>query len=152
MLLILFRIGTGTYALDTSKITEVLPLIEIDPLPDAQPGVAGLLNYRGISVPVIDLSALAAHGSVRKLLSTRLLVLRAGEAPHSPLFALLVEGATETLRVDPGPLHAGAPVEDSGWFGPVTTHRGKLVRIVDVAGMLPGPLRVALGLEAKGSE
>jgi chemotaxis-related protein WspB len=155
MLLIVFRIGSGAYALDASKVAEVLPLLEIDPLPDAPRGLAGVVNYRGMPVPVIELAALVTHGSARRLRSTRLLMLRDEDALHATPFALLVESATETLRVDPARLGAAARAGEGGWeggrwFGPVMSHRGELVRIVDVPALLPEPLRAALGLQALG--
>jgi chemotaxis-related protein WspB len=54
ILFLTFRIGDETYALDTADICEVLPLLRITRVPHAPSGVAGLINYRGRSVPVVD--------------------------------------------------------------------------------------------------
>jgi chemotaxis-related protein WspB len=56
MLFLLFQLGEERYALDTSHVAEVLPLVAITPIPQAPTGVAGLFNYRGAPVPAIDLS------------------------------------------------------------------------------------------------
>ena len=56
MLFILFQIGRDRYALAASSIIEVLPLMNLKRVPCAPVGVAGVLNYRGTPVPVIDLN------------------------------------------------------------------------------------------------
>ncbi len=59
MLFILFQLGSDRYALPAGQVAEVLPLVALKALLGAPAGVAGLIDYRGTAVPVIDLSALA---------------------------------------------------------------------------------------------
>ena len=62
MLFVAFRIGCDRYVLATDVIVEVLPGLQLKPLPGTPRGVAGLCNYRGRPVPVIDPSPLVtAH-------------------------------------------------------------------------------------------
>jgi chemotaxis-related protein WspB len=58
MVFLLFQLGSGRYALEASRVVEVVPLLEMKPLPQAPRGVAGIFNYRGRPVPAVDLSAL----------------------------------------------------------------------------------------------
>lgn len=55
MLLLTFNLGDDLYAIPVSDVIEVIPLVQIKPLRLAPPWVAGLFNYRGSSVPVLDL-------------------------------------------------------------------------------------------------
>ena len=49
MLFLVFQLGQDRYALDTGTVAEVLPLVEITPIPLAPAGMAGLFNYRGVA-------------------------------------------------------------------------------------------------------
>ena len=66
---------------EASQAVEVVPLLGLRRLPQAPPGVAGVLNYRGRPVPAIDLCALTMGRPSRELLSTRIIVLQHQEAP-----------------------------------------------------------------------
>ncbi|HVZ33385.1 MAG TPA: chemotaxis protein CheW, partial [Polyangiaceae bacterium] len=67
MLFLLFHLGAEWYALDTAAVREVLPLLELRAIPKAPAGVAGVIDYHGLALPVIDLSELAlGRGAARR--------------------------------------------------------------------------------------
>jgi chemotaxis signal transduction protein len=70
-----FRLAADRYALEVSRIAEVLPLVDIKPLPRSPEGIAGAFDYRGTPVPVIDLSELTLGQTARALLSTRIILV-----------------------------------------------------------------------------
>src|SRR5512137_142351 len=74
MLFLLFQLGKDRYALESSRVVEVLPYVQIKAVPDAPRGVAGLIAYRGQAVPVVDLSMLILGVPAPALLSTRIIV------------------------------------------------------------------------------
>jgi len=138
MVFLLFQIGADRYGIEISRVEEVLPRVGLKTIPQAPPGVAGVFNYHGSPVPVIDLSALAlgrpAHGS----LSTRLVVVNYPTDGGEPrLLGLLAEMATRTARFEredfrePGIGAAGAP-----YLGPVADDGGSLVQWVRVEQLL----------------
>jgi len=137
MLFLKFRIGAEAYVLDALQIAEVLPLVSIRRIPQAAACVAGLINYRGRPVPVVDLSELMQGKPALQHISTRLILVRYGE--H--LLGLIAEHATETLRrdladfVDPGISSDGAP-----YLGPVTLDAGRLFQWIEVHKLLPASL------------
>ena len=47
MLFLLFQLGKDRYALEASRVVEVVPLLALKQLPQAPKGVAGIFNYRG---------------------------------------------------------------------------------------------------------
>ncbi|MBE0541161.1 MAG: chemotaxis protein CheW, partial [Verrucomicrobia bacterium] len=110
MLYLLFQLGHDRYALPARDVVEVLPYLALPPIPRAAPGVAGLCNYRGRPVPVLDLCALLWDRPARAVLSTRIIIVKAGEpsAPES-LLGFIAERATGTLRRDPGDLVGKIP-------------------------------------------
>ena len=121
MLFLLFQLGQDRYALEVSRVIEVLPLLEIKRLPQAPKGVAGVFNYRGRPVPAVDLSELTLGQPVAERMSTRIVVVSyRGSSGSTHLLGLMAENATEILRkeakdfVDPGVKIGAAP-----YLGPV---------------------------------
>lgn len=144
MLYLLCRIGADRYALAASSLVEVLPVLQIKQLPGALPGVAGLCNFHGRPVPVVDLSLLATGHAAPARWGTRLLLVP-GPGGADRLLGLLVEEATELRRLDDdaftdsGVRHDGAP-----WLGPVAAVDGGMVQRVEPSALLPPDIMEAL--------
>src|SRR5436305_3920871 len=102
MLFLLFQSGQDRYALEASRIVEVVPLLEIKRMPRAPKGFAGLFNYRGRPVPAIDLCELTSDRPASEWLSTRIIILNCadGKGGHR-LVGLIAEKATVMLRKEP---------------------------------------------------
>ena len=145
MLFLKFRIGSESYALDTAQIAEVLPLLEITPLPRAPAGVAGLINYRGKPVPVIDLSDLTLGRPARRHISTRLILVHYGDR----LLGLIAEQATDMMRREAGNFaDSGVASDAAPYLGPVTQDGGRLIRWVEVQNLLPAAVSSILFRQA----
>jgi chemotaxis-related protein WspB len=101
MLFLLFHVGSERYALEASRVVEVVPMLEVKVIPQAPPGLAGFINYRGQPVPAVDLKRLALGDSATARFSTRIIVVRC-ERPDGTqqLVGLIAERATETIRKD----------------------------------------------------
>jgi chemotaxis-related protein WspB len=141
MLFLKFRIGSQSYALDTARIAEVLPLLEITRVPQAPVGVAGLINYRGRSVPVVDLSELMLGEPARPYISTRLILVHYGE--H--LLGLIAEHATETMRREPESFaDSGLASDAAPYLGPVTQDGGRWIQWIEVQKLLPAAVSSVL--------
>jgi chemotaxis-related protein WspB len=145
MLFLRFRIGGESYALDTAQIAEVLPLLQITPVPHAPAGVAGLVSYHGGSVPVVDLSELILGEPSRPYISTRLILVHYGE--H--LLGLIAEQATEMMRLEAGSFaDSGLASDAAPYLGPVTQDRGRLIRWIEVRKLLPAAVSSVLFRQA----
>jgi chemotaxis-related protein WspB len=143
VLFLLFRLGSDRYAIEAAQVSEVLPLITIKTLPQAPPGVAGVINLRGAPVPVIDLSALALGRSALPWLSTRIVVVRF-YAPDGVArsLGLIAEQATEMMRCEPSAfVAAGIATPDALWLGPVAPDMRGLIQQIDVTQILPPSIR-----------
>ena len=55
------RIGASHAALPLDRVEEVVPMPRLEPLPEAPAWVAGVMNLRGDSVPVLDVCARIAR-------------------------------------------------------------------------------------------
>jgi chemotaxis-related protein WspB len=149
VLFLLFQLGPDRYALDASRIIEVLPLVDLKQLPDAPKGVAGLFNYRGRPVPAIDLSELTLGRRSGASFSTRIIIINyPDDAGRDHPLGLIAERATEIMRrdrgefVEPGLKLGGAP-----YLGPVLLDRHGVIQWVNERRLLPDRARDLLFAE-----
>jgi chemotaxis-related protein WspB len=83
MLLLTFTAGTNRYAVDVGRIVELIPKVELRPIPHAPAFLAGLLGYRGKVVPVIDVALLLDAPPCRNRLSTRIILVNDTPGDHN---------------------------------------------------------------------
>jgi chemotaxis-related protein WspB len=146
MLFLLLQLGDDRYALDASQVTEILPLVGVKKIPQAPEGVAGLFDFRGTPVPVVDLSQLLLGRAAEQRLSTRIILVRyPDESGGIRPLGLIAEKVTDTLRREPGDfVDAGVNNHRAPYLGPVINDGRGLVQRIDVATLLPAPVRDVL--------
>lgn len=145
-LYLLFSLGEERYALPTAEVAMVLPLSPCKALPGAPAWVAGLLPHGGGHVPVIDLSMLALGRPAPARVSTRLVLVHYRNGQAAPvLLGLILEGATDTLRIDPAQfVPAAIRNEGAPYLGPVMPYQGGLLQRVQVGDLLDAATRALL--------
>lgn len=146
MLFLLCELGQDRYALDVRQVAEVLPLVAIKQIPQAPHAVAGVVNYRGAPVPVIDLSELTLGQPAVRRLSTRIVLIHYPDADGvSHLLGLIAERATQTIRRAPAEFVASGLTSDGApYLGPVSADSRGLLQWIDVRALLPSSVRDAL--------
>jgi chemotaxis-related protein WspB len=139
MLFLVFELGRDRYALDAGQVAEVLPLVGIKQIPQAPPAIAGIFNYRGAPVPVIDLSQLTLGRPATRRLSTRLVLVHYPDADgRIRLLGLIAERATQTVRRDETDFVAsGVTVEGASYLGRVAPDARGLLQWIDARTLLP---------------
>jgi chemotaxis-related protein WspB len=134
MLFLLFQIGDDSYALDAGCVIEVLPLVRWKHIPQAPPGLTGLINYHGALVPLLDLTELALNRPSEHKMTTRIIITSYVEqtgAKHT--IGLLAEQVMETLRRDKRDFeNSEMSAVGSSYLGPVTTDRGRMIQLIEV--------------------
>lgn len=146
MLFLQFQLGKDRYALDSSQVVEVLPLLGIKQIPQTVFGVVGVFNYRGRPVPVIDLSELALGRPALRHMSTRIIVVLhpGGNGTPHPL-GLIAEKATETVHRNPADFADSGVVTDAApYLGPVATNSDGMVQRIEVPRLLPARVSAVL--------
>ena len=83
MLLLTFTAGLNRYAVDVARVIELVPRVELRPIPHAPAFLAGLLGYRGKVVPVIDLGLLLDVAPCQDRLSTRIILVDDSPDDHN---------------------------------------------------------------------
>ncbi|WP_321873270.1 chemotaxis protein CheW [Burkholderia ubonensis] len=157
MLFLLFELDGERYALEATRIVEVLALAPVKSIPGAPPWLAGAIDRHGKPVPVIDVAQLALGRAARRLRSTRLVVVRyhtPDAQPDAPpdagsaagrMLGLIVEHATQTCRIDPARFaDSGIATPHARWLGPVAGDASGFVQWVDVRRMIDDDARALL--------
>ena len=146
MLFLLFQIGKDRYALEAPQIVEVLPLINFKRIPNAPQGIAGVFNFHGAAVPLIDLTELALGRPSHAKMSTRIILIHyQKESGQKHLLGLLAEHVMETIKlaesdfVDCGVAAGGAP-----YLGSVLTSKDAIIQRIESSRLLPQELREQL--------
>ncbi len=129
MLFLQFIINKTRYVLAAGNVIEVAPLVPLQKQPNAPAYIAGLMNYRGGSLPVIDVAQLFAGHDAALRLSSRIVVVKL-PVPEQKVrcIGLLLEKATEILTLEEAEFTA------SGLENPQAPYLGKV--IMDRQGML----------------
>jgi chemotaxis-related protein WspB len=141
MLMLLFQAGTRRYALDSQFIVEVLPMASLYPAMGSHSAIAGLLNYHGQLVSVIDLGQLIHAIPSQPNYGTRIIIMR-GEAAQIPGFetapwiGLLADRVVDTRQVTPAMI---APVgigdSQAPYLGAAIVQDQTLIRCFQPAGI-----------------
>ncbi|MEM5451513.1 MULTISPECIES: chemotaxis protein CheW [Paraburkholderia] len=153
MLFLVFELDGERYALDAREIAHVLPLAPVRAFPGTPAYIAGVIDYEGAPVPVVDLPMLALGRPARTLMSTRLVLVYDGgaatgaAAAHAPprRLALLLESATRTQSIAPERFaEGGIATPEARWLGPVARDERGFVQWVKVAQLLDARVRALL--------
>ncbi len=146
MLFLLFQLGNDRYALEASRVVEVVPLLDMKQLPQAPRGVAGIFNYRGHPVPAVDLSALTLNQPASQRFSTRIIIVNYpdGNGTHH-LLGLIAERATDTLHKDANDfVDSGVKLGQAPYLGPILMEDQSPIQWIYEQRLLPEPVRDVL--------
>ena len=151
MLFLLFQLGNDRYALEVTRVVEVVPLLALKQLPQAPRGVAGIFNYRGRPVPAIDLSELSLGRPASERLSTRIIIIKyADPSGADHLLGLIAEHATEMVRKEINDFtQPGVHVEGAPYLGPVLLDPKGVIQWIHERHLLSDEVRQLLFAEPR---
>jgi chemotaxis-related protein WspB len=146
MVLLVFQSGEERLSLEVSRVIEVMPVVNLKKAPHTPKYIAGLFNYRGIIVPVVDLSALLSGDRRDPLLSTRIILVDYVDSSGSHhTLGLKAERVTETVTCREQDLQSpGVESEKTRYLGPVLLDERGMIRLVEVNRILPESLQKIL--------
>jgi chemotaxis-related protein WspB len=145
MLMLIFYVGNDRYALDTSNVVEVIPMVILRDIPHAPHYVAGLFNYRGTIVPAIDLCRLIKGTPSRSALSTRIIMVNYHHNNTVSLLGLMAERIADTLRhKDVELINSGFQPEEAPYLGEMIVDDRGMIQRIQVESLLPESQRSSL--------
>lgn len=146
MLFMQFKINDDRYVIEAKDIIEIVPYANLKRIPKAPPYVAGLLNYRGDTVPVIDVCFLMSEKLCELKLSSRIaLVNYKDDDGKLVCIGLLIEHLTETVRFDENDFSdSGVNLKDNPYLGKVVIDDNCIVQMVNIRKIIPEEAREIL--------
>jgi chemotaxis-related protein WspB len=142
MLLITFTIGDDRYAIETRNMIEIVPQVNLKRLPMEESYIAGIFNYHGQSVPVIDIGVLCRNHTGNSTLTTRIILIRLDD---SHIIGLLADNLTQTIQVAPDTFSScGIKRLEAEFLGDVAQHEEGMVQLVNAGQLLSKELKTRL--------
>ncbi len=146
MLFILFRLGDERYALEAAQVIQVIPRLPLRPQPGTPGFVAGLFNFHGTVVPVLDLRTLTLGAPCPERLSTRIILidytLKSGV---KKVLGLIAEAVTDAVQMEPPEFAApGVTAGQAPHLGKIALDDGGMIQCVLPEHLLPAELEKLL--------
>lgn len=140
---ITFTLDAQEYGVDIMLIREIKGWTETTALPQAPAHVRGVINLRGVIVPIIDLRTRFGMGTTQPSRMHVVIIVTTGARTTG----LLVDAVSDIISVEPGSVRPvppmGTPIEDSFLEGLVPIGE-RMVTLVSLDGLL--------GLQGMGAE
>ena len=127
--LVTVAVGAQQFALDIMSVREIRGWTQSTPLPNAAPHFLGMINLRGLILPVIDLSARLGLGVSNVAPSSVVVVVQIGERQ----VGLLVDGVCDILVVRDGMIQ---PTPEVGAGSSAQYVRGVMTTDQGIIGLL----------------
>lgn len=133
MLMLLFYIGHDRYALDCEPIVEIFPKVNLKTIPDMPPYMAGLMNYGGNPIPVIDTVFLVEEHPSGNAMHTRIVLTKHSSSETPGFLGLICEKAISTIDVDLNHfISTGIKFKEKPFLGGIYTEGPVSIQYFDV--------------------
>jgi len=133
-----FRVGNEMYGVRIGAVREIVRVPEITAVPSAPDIIEGVINLRGKIIPVMDLRKRFGQTEITTDKRNRILVV---ELDHK-LLGLIVNSASEVLKIPPSEIEAPGSVfadGESGYVTGVGKLKGRLIILLDISKLLHRP-------------
>lgn len=142
MLALLFYLGDTMYTMKCEKVREVAPMVKLKQVPHTPDYFAGLFNYRGVIVPVIDLRRLIQGQPCQMRLSTRIILVDYVRDDHTPyILGLMAERVTEAVRKSENAfVSPGLSMQEAPFLGGFVMENKEMIQYIDLD-LLPNSFR-----------
>jgi chemotaxis-related protein WspB len=146
MLYLLFDLGGDRYVIKASDVIEIVPLVKLTNIPKAPDFIAGMFNYRGTAVPVIDMHRLITNRPYSRVMSTRIILVdySAASSPGHVL-GLIAAHVTDMVNLnDKSFVDPVIQMNDMPHMSEIMTGQGGVIQRVDLENFLPEDVRKML--------
>lgn len=133
--LISFAIGDDLYGVDIMAVREIKGWTESTPLPHQPEYVCGVLNLRGVVVPIVDLRYRFGQGRTEPTPLQVIIIVQA----HGQLVGLLADCVIDIVSFDPsalGPVPRVAQAERSNFLQGLLATDGAMIALIDLSDLL----------------
>jgi purine-binding chemotaxis protein CheW len=96
-----FKLDEEEFALDISKVREVLDFTKITKVPQTPAFMRGVINLRGAVVPVVDLNKKFGIKDTEKTVNTRIIIGEVDIEGDNIVLGVLADSVHEVMELDP---------------------------------------------------
>ena len=137
--LISFAIGEDQYGVDIMAVREIKGWIDITPLPRQPQYVRGVLNLRGVIVPIIDLRCRFGQGLTQATPLHIVIIVHVGNKP----IGLLADRVLDIVAVDATqikPVPRVAQAQRLNFLSGLVTNENAMIALIDLPNLLSLPV------------
>ena len=136
---ITFTVGAGEYAVDVMAVREIRRWSDTTALPNTAPHVRGVINLRGVIVPIFDLRARFGQGMTEAgPFHVVIIVALAGR-----LLGGLVDAVSDIITAAPDTIRPAPEVErlpEERFLDGVITHQDRMIALVNLSRLFESEL------------
>ena len=96
-----FKLDEEEFALDISKVREVLDFTKITKVPQTPDFMKGVINLRGAVVPVVDLNRKFGIKDTEKTVNTRIIIGEVSIEGDETVLGVLADSVHEVMELEP---------------------------------------------------
>ncbi|MCG6551720.1 MAG: chemotaxis protein CheW [Candidatus Magnetominusculus sp. LBB02] len=96
-----FKLDTGVFAIEISKVREVLEFVSVTEIPQTPAYMRGVINIRGSVVPVVDLKYKFGMDVTQKTISTCVIIVEVKINGVNTIIGALTDSVSEVFELDP---------------------------------------------------
>ena len=151
-----FILGREIFALDISKVREVLEISTVSEIPRTPEYMRGVINLRGHAVPVVEMRSKLGMTSIKDTIDTCIIILEVGFGDEKLVLGALVDSVREVFEmldetIEPAP-KMGAAIKADYILG-MGRQGEQFIIIVDVDAIFSGEdLKQAMDLKQEFEE
>lgn len=133
--ILVFILGAEEYGVDILKVQEIRGYEKVTPIPSAPDYLKGVVNLRGVIVPILDMRVKFRLAEVRYDQFTVVVILRIA----SRVIGLVVDGVSDVIALAASEVkeapHLGSVV-DSSFIAGLATQDDRMVLLLDIEKLL----------------
>jgi purine-binding chemotaxis protein CheW len=133
--ILVFVLGTEEYGVDILKVQEIRGYDKVTPIPSAPDYLKGVVNLRGVIVPIVDMRVKFRLPEVRYDEFTVVVILRFA----SRVIGLVVDGVSDVIALTASEVKEApqlGSVVDSSFIAGVATQDDRMVLLLDIEKLL----------------
>ncbi|MEW5747018.1 MAG: chemotaxis protein CheW [Nitrospirota bacterium] len=96
-----FRLNEETFALDISKVREVLDFTTVTKVPQTPDFMRGVINLRGSVVPVVDMRLKFGMAMTERTVNTCIIIVEVSVDGETTILGALADSVQEVIELEP---------------------------------------------------
>lgn len=134
--LLSFLVGGQDYSVDIMSVREIRSGAKATSLPHAPPFVRGVINLRGMVLPIMDLACRLGMPDQEENARNVVIVV----AVENRTVGLIVNAVSDILSIPESELQPPPEMRadrDQNFVSALTIHEGRMIRVLDLQAVLP---------------